>query len=350
MTDPQRSRDPLVVVKRAPFNAETPPWALEQTPTPTDNFYVRSHFPVPSIAPEAWRLRIEGAVARPLALSLADVQAAPAREIPAVLECAGNDRLGMAPLPPGEPWGGGAVSLGVWRGALLRDLLAPAGMADAAVELLFEGADGGGSNPEAAAYLRSLPRDVALSDNVLLAYELNGAPLPPAHGGPVRLLVAGWYGMAAVKWLTRIEALERPFVGFFQTDRYVIVGAPGEPPQPLGAMRVKARITAPAPGAVVPMGPLRITGVAWSGAGPVRAVEVSATGGGPWQPARLLEDGGPFAWRRWTLDWTPPAPGRYALRARATDAGGATQPEGPVWNALGYANNAIAPVVIDVEA
>src|SRR6476620_1724633 len=182
MTDPQRSRDPLVVVKRAPFNAETPPWALGLTPTPTDHFYVRSHFPVPTIVPEEWRLHIEGAVARPVTLTLADVQAAPAREIAAVLECAGNDRLGMTPLPPGEPWGGGAVSLGAWRGALLRDALASAGLADGAVEVLFEGGDRGGAESEAGGYLRSLPRAVALSDNVLLAYELNGAPLPQAHG------------------------------------------------------------------------------------------------------------------------------------------------------------------------
>lgn len=341
----------LVVVKQEPFNAEAPLAALADDPTPVDHFYVRSHFAVPRLDTADWHLEVGGAVAHPVRLSFADIQALPARTLSVTMECAGNDRIGFAPLPKGEPWGPGAVSTGRWRGAGLRDVLDRAGLAPEAVEVLFTSADHGTleGQTEARSFERSLPRAQALDPDVLLAYELNGAALPPAHGGPVRLLVPGWYGMASVKWLARITGLETPFAGFFQKDRYVLEWPDRAEPEPLGAMPVKALITAPLNGARLDLSCHMITGLAWSGAGPITGVEVSVAGDGPWQRARLLGTPPPYTWQRWEFDWEPARQGRHVLRARATDAAGRRQPDVAPWNRLGYMNNAIGVVIVDVQ-
>jgi DMSO/TMAO reductase YedYZ molybdopterin-dependent catalytic subunit len=339
----------LVAVRQDPFNAEAPLSALRTPTTPVELFYVRSHFAVPPVDRESWRLRIEGAVTAPRTLTFADLAALPTRTITATLECAGNDRLGFAPPPPGEPWGSGAVSTGVWRGVPLHQVLGDT-LQPAVVEVLFEGADHGAPTGDHAAngYLRALPRSQALDPDTILAYELNGAPLPPAHGGPVRLLVPDWYGMASVKWLARIAALEAPFVGFFQTDRY-IMEIPGQTPaEPLRTMAVKSLITAPAPGSICAAGSVHITGMAWSGAGPIIAVEISIDGGN-WQPARLVGAVPPHAWQPWEYAADMTQPGTHILRARATDARGNRQPEVATWNRLGYVNNAIQALTVEIS-
>jgi DMSO/TMAO reductase YedYZ molybdopterin-dependent catalytic subunit len=336
----------LVMIRQEPFNAETPLRALDTTPTPTELFYVRSNYPVPVLDAAAWRLEIGGAVAQPLALTLADLQALEARTLTTTMECAGNDRTGFTPLPSGEPWGAGAISTGVWRGAALAPLLERAGLGDAVAEILFVGADTPAG--DAPLFARSLPRADALHPDMLLAYEMNGEPLPAAHGGPVRLVVPGWYGVASVKWLARIEALTEPFTGYFQVARYVmdIPGAATRPP--LRTMVVKSLITYPAAGAVLAPGPVTIRGVAWSGDGAITEVVVSSDGGATWAPATVAAPTGPYAWQPWTFAWTPPGPGPYTLCARATDAAGHTQPLIAPWNRLGYANNAIQAVEVRV--
>ncbi|HUS15346.1 MAG TPA: sulfite oxidase [Chloroflexia bacterium] len=342
---------PLVVVKTQPFNAETPPTALAPGATPTPLFYVRTNFAPPSVAAEDWRLTVGGAVARPLTLDLAALHALPSRTLPVTLECAGNDRIGLQPLPEGEPWGGGAVSTGIWRGTPLARVLAHAGLGAGVVEVLFTGADSGARAGHAGPvpYARALAPADALAPDVLLAYELNGAALPAAHGGPVRLLVPGWYGMASVKWLAGITALTAPFSGHFQTERYVYHYPDTGEIVPVDRIRVKARITAPVPGAVLAAGPQQISGLAWAGAGPVARVEVSVEGGGAWQPAHLGDPpDSPYAWQPWTFAWTPTRPGRHVLRARATDAAGTVQPDAARWNRLGYGNNSVQVVVVDV--
>jgi len=354
-SDPQQPD--LLVVKNQPFNAETPAPALRQPITPTPNFYVRSNFAVPASTsgPDSWSLDIDGSLDNPFTISYRDLLALPSHALTATLECAGNSRLGLAPLPKGEPWSSGAVSTAQWRGVPLAALLSRAGLHPSAVEILFSGADSGtmDNNPEQITFQRSLPISMALHPDVLVAYEMNGAPLPPEHGGPVRLLVPGWYGMASVKWLVRITALDAPFTGFFQTQRYIYslpsdTTSPDAPETPVREILVKSLITAPAPDDLLPMGPVAISGFAWSGAAPVTSVEVATVGEGAWQPAALIGDVTPYTWQQWRFFWTPTRPGRYALRSRATDAHGNTQPDQAPWNRLGYGNNSIQTLIVRV--
>nr|PZN34999.1 MAG: sulfite oxidase [Chloroflexota bacterium] len=341
-----RSRPGRIIVSANPLNAEIPPDAWQHTITPTDQFYVRSHFAAPQADADSWSLQLSGALEGAREVTLAELRALPTRTLTATMECAGNDRLGFAPLCEGEPWGSGAVSTGVWTGVALRDLLARVRLRPTAVELLFTGADAGAppDSSGALAFERSLPLAKALDPDTLLAFELNGAPLPHIHGGPLRLVVPGWYGMASVKWLTRITALEQPFAGYFQRERYVLV-RPGEAERvPLGAMAVKSRITAPSEGATLPMGSHTVSGVAWSGSGVAR-VEVRVDHDGAWQAARL-HDGPRYAWRRWEWTWEADEPGKHVLQVRATDEAGNTQPDVAAWNQFGYVNNAIQSVVV----
>ncbi len=350
---PMQAEEPgLVIVKHAPFNAEAAPVALGAILTPTAQFYVRSNYAVPVLDTADWHLTVEGAVATPLRLSWADVQALPAQRVTTTLECAGNGRTGFLPLPKGEPWTLGAVSTAGWRGVPLRTVLAAAGLQPTTVEVLFEGADCGpvegaaGDQP----FARSLPLAQALDPETLLVYEMNDAPLPAAHGGPLRLVVPDWYGIASVKWLVRIVALDTPFTGYYQTQRYVYDYPPAPEQTPVQTMRVRALITSPLTGGTVPPTGGRISGMAWSGEGPIRSVEVSLAGDGPWQPAQLVGSAPPHAWQPWTFALPDLRPGRYVFRARATDAAGHVQPDQARWNRLGYANNSIQPVIVDVPA
>lgn len=338
----------LVVVSHAPLNAETPADALAEPITPTDSAYVRTNFPVPALGDDH-RIAVGGAVAHPATLSLDALRGLPTRTVVATMECAGNDRLGIRPLPGGEPWRTGAVSTVRWTGVPLAELLRRAAPAADAVEVLATGADAG---PRADAegtvtFARSLPLADALDPDVLVALAMNDEPLPPLHGAPARLVVPGWYGMASVKWLARLDVLRTPYDGYFQRRRYVYDDADGV--RPVTRMRVKSAIVAPAEGARVAAGRVRVWGWAWSGGVAVTEVAVAVGGDGPWQAAALEAPPSPHAWTRWALTLDLP-PGRHVLRSRATDATGATQPETPPWNRLGYGNNAVRAVVVDADA
>ena len=213
----------LVPLKPSPFNAESAIAVLAAPVTPAPSFYVRSNFAVPDLDAAAFRLRVEGAVKTPFELSLDELKTLGARTISTVMECAGNNRLQLAPLPSGEPWHAGAVSAGEWTGVPLRPLLERAGLQSGVMEILFEGADHGKpkDGPGDIPFARSLPLEKALHDDTLLVYDLNGAPLPRDHGAPLRLVVPQWYGMASVKWLSRIEAITEPFTGYYQKNRYI---------------------------------------------------------------------------------------------------------------------------------
>jgi DMSO/TMAO reductase YedYZ molybdopterin-dependent catalytic subunit len=259
------------------------------------------------------------------------------------LECAGNGRSFVRPPAPGEQWTLGAVSTAEWTGAVLRSLVEPAGVSGSVTEILFRGADAG-TPPGVGTrirYERSLPVERALADDVLVAYAMNGADLPLEHGAPVRLIVPTWYGMASVKWLAEIIALEEPFRGFYQAERYVIGDAP------LGTMKPRAVIVEPL-GSVGAGTPTVVRGYAWSGRGPVARVELSTDGGATWRDAQLAAAAGPAAWREFRLTWIPRA-GTAELVARATDASGDRQGLENVRNALGYANNAAQPVRVDAR-
>ena len=282
--------------------------------TPNERHFRRNNFPYP----ESW----PGLLVEPGSrLSLSDLKRFETRELVVTLECAGNGRAFLDPPVPGEQWGLGAVSTARWGGAPLVRLLPD--LPDWAVEIGFEGADG---------FVRSLPIEMARHPDVLLATTMNGEPLPPEHGGPVRLLVPGWYGMASVKWLTAIRALREPFQGHFQVERYVIDD------RPVREMQVRAVITQAGPG--------QARGYAWSGQGAVSAVEVSDDGGVTWFPAELKESAPPYGWTRWEAGWKPGGSGATQLLARAHDSAGNRQPLEQVWNTLGYCNNAVRPYAI----
>lgn len=341
----------LRVLGQAPFNAEAPLGELPGLLTPNPLFYVRNHFAVPQLDAAAWRLRLHGAVARPLELTYDALRALPSRSLLTTLECAGNGRAALHPAADGEQWQFGAASTAEWTGVPLAAVLAAAGLTDEAQFLTITGADSGNvpAAGRAINYQRGLSREQALRPDVLLAYAMNGEPLPANHGFPARLLVPGWYGMASVKWVVDIEAGTEPFQGFYQADRYIMTHPESGDPakRPLEAMRVRALITAPAPGATLQPGVQQVRGLAWSGAAPVTTVEVSVDGGRCWEPATLASAEAPSTWRRWEYRWEA-APGPAELRCRATDAAGGTQPATPEWNRLGYANNAIQVVKVTV--
>jgi sulfite oxidase len=353
-------RDDLIVHEHEPFNAETGLAALDGPVTATDEFYVRGHGPVPEIDPAAWRLHVHGAVERELDLSLATLREAfREREVTATLQCAGNRRAGLIAIRdiPGEaPWGPGATGTATWTGVALADVLALAGPLGTAVHVGFEGAD---LSPEAKPEQRfggSIPLDKACRREVLLAWAMNGEPLLPIHGAPLRVVVPGYIGARSVKWLERIELRSRPWLGYFQHVVYRLLPEDGTPGPgagiPLGLVALNADVLAPADGASVPAGPSEVRGYAFAGGERhVARVDVSLDGGASWSQAELLDDLGPWAWRQWriTVDL---APGEHEILVRAWDSSAATQPEdeAALWNPKGYVNNARPRVRVHARA
>ncbi|MDP9321802.1 MAG: sulfite oxidase [Chloroflexota bacterium] len=330
--------DERVIVTREPLNAETRLDLQDGLLTPARRHYVRSHFSFPDPPPA---ITLGGAVRTPRSLSAAELRAVPGRTVAATLECAGNGRAFLEPPVPGEQWRLGAVSTAEWTGVTLRSLLEPAGLSGTVVEILFRGADTG-TPPDVGtriAFERSLPLARALADDVLVAYAMNGADIPREHGAPARLVVPSWYGMASVKWLAEIVALERPFRGFYQADRYV-VGA-----EPVRAMKPRAVIVAPLD---TVQGPATIRGYAWSGRGAIARVELSVDAGATWRDVALGPQPSAAAWLEWRAEWVP-APGSYELIARATDASGERQPLVNQADPLGYMNNAAQPVRVEAR-
>ena len=354
--------DRIRIVTRNPLNAEVAVSAFAVHITPVESFFVRCHFNVPK-ASAVRAIEVGGAVRTSFRLDPAELTAQrPEVTIDVTMECAGNSRNGFDPQPPGTPWGDGAVSTARFAGVRLAAILDRAGVQDDACEILFEGADTGETRAgEKEPYRRSLSLEVARHPDTLLAWKMNGAPLTPNHGAPVRLVVPGWYGMASVKWLKRITAITEPYGGFFQRDDYVLRGIPGiEDGTPVDRVAVNSRILVPVDGAVVPAGGLAIEGVAWSGHSAIAAVEVSLDDGKTWLPATLDEEpegvsGGavgagpsPYAWRRWRLACAL-APGERTLAVRARDRSGQEQPTQAVWNELGYVQNSIRRTRIKAE-
>ena len=353
--DLERARAALQMINPAPFNAEAPPEALAGEITPTEFHYVRSNFPLPA---HDGTLAIGGAVENPTTLTVDDLRALPAYERAVTLECAGNGRLEMRPLPTGEPWGDYAVSTARWTGALLHDVLEQANPAPDGVDVRFEGADHGAyhlqpvlatTDKDDLTFVRALPLAHAAdaAAEILIAYAMNGEPLSPDHGAPFRIIVPHWYAVASVKWLKRIDVLTERYTGEFQTGHYMYEWR-DRPPEAVNLMRVRARITDPAQGSTISRGTQSVRGKAWSGTGPVTRVDVSLTGEGAWHPAQLEPPKGPYQWQDWSFDWEAIDVGRHTLRARATDAAGNVQPEVPPWNRLGYGNNAIEVSYVDV--
>ncbi|MGH2418171.1 MAG: sulfite oxidase [Candidatus Limnocylindria bacterium] len=331
-----------------PPNAETPVPDLGRTTVPVARFYVRCNFPIPHGDADAWRLDVAGSLDRPRSWSMEELRGLPHVERTITMECAGNGRTLMKPTPPGTPWGLGAVGFARFGGVRLAEVLAASGVRASAVAIVCTGADHGSVEPDGViAYEFDLDIPTATADEPMLAWVMDGEPLLPEHGFPLRLVVPGQYGMRSVKWLTRITAIDRPFEGHFPR-RYRYRGERGVPDgTPVGPMRVRSLVTKPSDGERLRPGPIEVRGIAWSGHGSIASVHVQA--GGSWMRARLDPQTDEAAPVTWSLHWTPPAAGPHAIAVSAADAAGNRQPETPIWNEGGYGNNVVHRIAVTVE-
>lgn len=344
----------LLPLARTPLVCEALVQTLDSWITPIDRFFIRSHFNIPELDISTWQLVVDGEVERPLTLNYKSLQKLMYRELVVLLECAGNSRAAVQ-TTTGALFQHSAVGTVHCTGVPLRDVLMQAGLKATSREVLFEGWDGGEdeSGHRDRSYARTLPLDKALHPDTLLAYQMNGEPLSPEHGYPVRLIVPGWYGMASVKWLRHIQLLDGPFDGHYQTGYYVFVKEGPEddsPKEPVTSLGVKSLVTWPRRHQIVKVGINHVQGVAWSGEGPILGVEVS-TNGKDWHAAMVQEPCSPYAWQRWAWRWEASQPGYFLIRARATDVKGNTQPtfDRWEWNYHGFGNNSIHAVPVEVR-
>lgn len=351
-----QGKDRLIVRSGRPLNLEMPIGLVDSWITPTPLHFVRNHYEVPVVDPNELRLRVEGAVERPLALALDDLKRLPVIEEVVTLECAGNGRSFFDPKVPGAQWQRGAVGTARYKGARLADVLQRAGISPAGRHVLLDGADQP-PVPTAPDFVRSIPVEKAMAPETLLAYEMNGEPLPAVHGFPLRAIVPGWIGSANVKWLVRVAVLEQPHDGHFMVKGYRFPRspvAPGEKVDPkdmevVTELDVKSVIAQPGDGARIATGSVKVTGAAWAGEAEIARVDVSTDFGRTWQPARLGADRARYAWRLWELDWMVRERGAYLLMSRATDSRGRTQPIAPFWNPNGYLWNVVDQVQVRVS-
>src|SRR5690348_5046235 len=348
----------MIVRQEEPLNLETPLERADTYLTPTELFYVRSHFETPRLDPAAYQLAIDGAVGNPLSFTVQDLKNMPSVKHVATLECAGNGRAFLAPRVRGVQWELGAVGNAEWTGVSLASLLDRACLQDDVCEIVLEGADRGTPSDlprdsEPIAFARSISRAKAIRGDVLVAYEMNGQELPLEHGYPVRAIVPGHYGMASVKWLTHIEAVRAPFQGYWQTSDYAYWDRTNGRAvrQALGSMELKSEIVRPRAAEVLgPNERYRVMGLAWSGETAVTQVCVSTDGGQTWSAATLLDPARAYAWRRWAFDWlTPRTPGRYSLLSRAAAADGNIQPDQRDPKFGSYVINHLVPIDIVIE-
>ena len=326
---------------------------LTEDITPTGAHYLLSHFDVPIIAEPDHLLNFHGEFKAPFSLTMQQIRSLLEVSMPVTMECAGNGRAGLSPRSHSMPWHYEAVGTSLWTGTPLLPLIEQAQPAHDVIDIVFTGADFGYDKGEGHYFARSLTLEQLRDLDVLLVHSMNGAPLLPQHGAPLRIIVPGWYGMASVKWLGSIEALTQPFDGFQQVRTYQFRNAVDDPGIPVQSIRIKSLMVPPG----VPdwstrcrrvqAGITTLTGRAWSGDGlAIKNVEVEIDG--TWHPATLAERRGKYAWTQWYCEWNA-QPGEYHLRCRATDETGAMQPLDPPWDVAGFANNAAQTVHVFVE-
>jgi DMSO/TMAO reductase YedYZ molybdopterin-dependent catalytic subunit len=330
---PYPGKSPDLISLGDGLNFSTPLVAVTGTRVPNPIFFLRSNYAPPPLEPEQWRVRIDGRVKHPLTVGLDDLRALPSQRQEMWLECAGNSRRRWHPQGEGNQWDDQAVSNAQFTGVPLRTLLDQAQVEDDAIEMVATGTD--------ASFQRALPVEVARRPDVLLAYEMNGEPIPWPNGGPVRLLVPGWAGIASVKWPARLEFVSTPFQGYYNAERYIIVDTTGQILDTVREMPVKSVVAWPAEEETIPSGAHTVFGFAWSGHGQIDRVDVSTDDQRTWSPARLTHGDGPRAWTRWEFDWTPASTGPASFAVRATDSTGNVQPVEAAWNKFGYLMNAI---------
>jgi DMSO/TMAO reductase YedYZ molybdopterin-dependent catalytic subunit len=334
-----------------PLNAETPIESLRTWTTDNRVFFKRNQGQIMQrpVKLSAWNLTIEGLVKHDLNLSIEDIWSMPKVEVANTLECSGNSRSLLKEKASGNPWTIGGVGNAIWGGIWLKDLLKMAKLKDNAKHVSFEGLD----KPLGSAgirFIRSIPLEKAISSTIL-AYEMNGEPLPLKHGYPLRALALGWTGANCVKWLHKITVLDRPYEGFFM-DKVYRVFQKGEDPRSGEVVKdimVKSIITEPINGDNLPTGTVAIRGSAYAGEAEISKVDVSVDGGQTWIAAKLIGIEETYAWRHWEYLWDAREQGEYTIMSRATDARGRRQPENADWNVLGYGNNGIREHAIQLN-
>lgn len=341
--------DELLMANR---NPGMPLEVMRHDITPTGLHYLLAHFDIPRVDAENWRLRIGGSVAEAVEFDLDQLRSLPSRTMPVTLECAGNGRARLHPRPVSMPWRQEAIGTAEWTGTPVFPLLEAAGLRSEALEVVFWGADRGIQGGEEHDYARSLSMEEVKRSEVIVAYQMNGEPLPMQHGYPLRLIVPGWYGFTSVKWLTAIEVVDEPFDGFQQRVPFRYQRDEEDPGEPVSRIRVRSLMIPPG----VPdcftrhryleAGPVSLTGRAWSGRGTVERVEVGVDG--EWHEAVLGPQVGEFAWRSWTFVWDA-VTGEHELSSRATDSTGEVQPLDQNWNWQGMGNNAVEGVPVTVR-
>ena len=355
--DETQLRDGRIVRGENPLNLEMPFSSLDQFITPTESFYVRTHFPIPAIDKDEWWLHVEGEVEKAFQINYEELLKLKSLTVPVTLECAGNNRDFLEPKVKGVQWGLGAVGTAEWTGVPLAILLDRAEVKSEAREVIFEGADGGileepKRPPGKVEFARSIPLAKAHED-VLLAYKMNGNELPPQHGFPLRAIVPGWYAMASIKWLQRIVVTNKPFTGYYQTRDYAYWKRRGDLAElaPLTEMQIKAEIAQPVEGEIVSANSnVRVLGAAWTSDSEIAKVELSTDGGTSWNETTLIDDAIPNAWRRWEHQWrTPSKQGKQTLIARATDSRGRIQPVKRDPDRGTYMINHLLPIEVEVR-
>ncbi len=335
-------------------NKALPLEGLHYDITPTGLHYTLIHYDIPVVDGTSWRLDVGGQVRRQLSLTLEDLQQRPQQTLRVTLECAGDGRALLHPRPISQPWLTGAVGTAEWTGIPLHLLLEETEVGEGVTEILFTGLDRGMEGGVEQHYQRSVPLDVAQHDDLLLAWRMNGVPLEPQHGFPLRLIVPGWYGMAQVKWLCAITALTAPFDGYQQAVAYRYSKARAEQGEPVTLMRVRSLLIPPGiPDfltrmRVVERGLVELRGRAWSGRSPIAQVEVSCDGGGTWERAEVGKPQSAYSWQNWHYRWEALTPGTYELCCRAQDRAGEMQPLDQYWTARGMGNNAVQRVRVMV--
>jgi DMSO/TMAO reductase YedYZ molybdopterin-dependent catalytic subunit len=349
-------KEKLIVRSLRPPDYETPVALLDSWITPIEHFYVRSHLPVPSgLDAATWTLQVEGEVNAPVTLPLDELKKMPNATLTAVIECAGNGRAFFDPPVAGIQWTKGAVGNARWTGVRMADVLKRVGVKATGRFVTMNGADRGmAQQPD---FIRQVPIDKAMHPDTLIAYEMNGQPIPPLHGFPLRVIVPGWEGAYDIKWLTTLRVLDREFDGFWVATGYryptktVAPGAAVDPKDmaPLTGLVVKSLITRPLEGAVIAPGKVDVAGFAWAGENDIARVDVSTDHGATWQPARLVGERAKYSWRRFEYAFDARRPESYLILARATDATGRTQPMMPPWNPSGYLWNAPDSIRIEVK-
>lgn len=354
-----KGKEKLIVRSVRPEDLETPVGLLNTWITPNDLFYVRTHTYPPKVDEQMgkeWKLQVDGEVERPMAITLDELKKLPKATVTVTLECAGNGRAFYDPPVPGIQWEKGSVGTARFTGARLSDVLKKVGLKSNVKYIAANGADKPvGKMPD---FIRNVPMAKAMNPDTILAYEMNGEPIPALHGFPLRLIVPGWEGAYSVKWVNQLQALDKEHEGFFVKTAYRYPNkrvAPGQavPPEnmiPLTGLIIKSFINSPLEGTSFKPGKVRVGGFAWAGESFVSKVEVSMDNGSTWFPAKLGKERERYTWQSFEYEFNISQPGSYLLMARAADDKGKVQPVSPQWNPSGYLWNVIDKVRINVEA